>query len=302
MNLTPITYEEVLALIAATDKQIAENGRQMMAKSAEIDKQRAETEKELTEFRKETDKELAEFRKETDKELAEFRKETDKELAEFRKETEKELAEFRKETEKELTEFRKETEKELTEFRKETDKELAQAQKELAEARKETEKEMAILSKKIAALTEQVSGITDTLGRFAEEQIHPTLIALFREKGVELEEIYPRVDIKKDGKTLLEIDLLLVNTIYSVAVEVKHSLRQRDVDEHLKRLAKFRETSHRIIKGTTMYGAIAGLIVKKEVAQYAMKKGLYVIKPKGDSVEICNDKYFNPQTWAVNEA
>ena len=55
----------------------------------------------------------------------------------------------------------------------------------------------------------------------------------------------------------------------------------------------------RIIKGTTMYGAVAGMIVTKEVEAYAIKKGLFVIRPKGDGVEIANKASFKPQAWEV---
>ena len=221
MDLTPITYEQVLALFAKTDAQIAENYKQM-----------AETDKRLEKLMARTDEQIAE-----------------------------------------------------------TD-----------ELKTEVGKQFIVMSKKIAALTEQVSGITDTLGRFAEEQIRPSILRLFREKGIELEEIYPRVNIKKNGQSLLEIDLLLVNAMNTVAVEVKHSLRQKDVEDHLKRLAKLQESGHRIIQGTTIYGAISGIIVTNEVAQYAIKKGLYVIKPKGDNVEICNEKNFKPKTWGATAA
>ena len=141
--------------------------------------------------------------------------------------------------------------------------------------------------------------ITDTLGRFAEEQVRPKILELFRSRGIELEETHQRVRVEKDGQFLLEIDLLLVNTIYSVIVEVKHTLRQKDVDEHIERMEKLQETPSRAIKGTTMFGAVAGMIISDEVENYAIKKGLYVIKPKGDHVEISNQKDFEPQGWPI---
>lgn len=48
-----------------------------------------------------------------------------------------------------------------------------------------------------------------------------------------------------------------------------------------------------------MYGAVAGMIVSREVAQYAIKKGLFVIVPKGDNVEIANTKDFKPAAWPI---
>lgn len=165
----------------------------------------------------------------------------------------------------------------------------------------ETSKRFAETDKQLKLLAKQVAEVTDTLGRFAEEQVRPRILALFREKGIELEETHQRVRVEKEGKYLLEIDLLLVNTIYSVVVEVKNTLRQKDVDEHIERIEKLQETPSRSIKGTTLYGAVAGMIVAEEVEMYAIKKGLYVIKPKGDSVEISNGDNFTPQTWEIRQ-
>ena len=162
-----------------------------------------------------------------------------------------------------------------------------------------TSKQIEQTDIQLKLLAKKVDEVTDSIGRFAEEQVRPRILDMFRAKGIELEETHPRVTVKKNGQFLLEIDLLLVNTIYSVVVEVKNTLRQRDVDDHLDRLSKLQETPSRTIKGTTMYGAIAGMIVTDQVEKYAIKKGLYVIKPKGDSVEISNLDSFKPKTWEI---
>jgi hypothetical protein len=162
-----------------------------------------------------------------------------------------------------------------------------------------TEAQMAKTDKRLAALATEVGNITDSLGRFAEEQVRPKILQLFKDKGIELDEIYPRVVVKKDGQFFLEIDLVLVNTIYSVIVEVKNTLRQKDVDEHLDRMEKLQTLPAKMLKGTTMFGAVAGMIVTDEVEYYAIKKGLYVIKTKGDNVEISNKKSFQGKQWQI---
>jgi hypothetical protein len=183
-----------------------------------------------------------------------------------------------------------------------TDKQIAKTSEEVAETSRKIAKmseELAETGRYLKEVGKRVDDVTDTLGRFAEEQVRPKILELFRARGIELEETYPRVRVEKNGQYLLEIDLLLVNTIYSVAVEVKNTLRQKDIDDHLERMQKLQQTPSRTIKGTTMYGAVAGMIVTDEVANYAIKKGFYVIKPKGDTVEISNKADFKPKEWAV---
>ncbi len=163
----------------------------------------------------------------------------------------------------------------------------------------ETRRQLAETGAYIKNVAKQVAELTDTMGRFAEEQVRPKILELFREKGIELEETHPRVRVERNGKYLMEIDLLLVNTIYAVVVEVKNTLRQADIDDHVARLEKLQENPSRTIKGTTMYGAVAGMIVSSEVEKYAIKKGFFVIKPKGDGVKISNKTNFKPKEWVV---
>jgi hypothetical protein len=181
----------------------------------------------------------------------------------------------------------------------ENSKQLVESRKQLDIYKQENAESRRLLNIEMRKLARQVGDITDTLGRFAQEQVRPRLIEMFREKGVLMEEIHHNVVVEKQGSDYLEIDLLLVNTISSVVVEVKNTLKQKDVDEHIQRLEKLQETPSRSIKGTKMYGAVAGMIVNKEVEKYAIKKGLFVVKPKGDNVEISNDASFKPKTWDV---
>ena len=169
----------------------------------------------------------------------------------------------------------------------------------------ETEKQIKTLSaetdKQIRNLSKQVGEITDTMGRFAEEQVRPKILELFRQRGIELEETHLHVRVEKDGKFFLEIDMLLINTTYCVVVEVKNTLRHKDIDDHLSRLAKLKQTPGRTIQGTTMYGAVAGMIINEEVEHYAAKNGLFILKPKGDDIEIRNTSGFKPRTWQVED-
>ena len=176
-----------------------------------------------------------------------------------------------------------------------TNEQLAATDKQLAA----TNKQLAATDKQLKLLSKKVDDVTDSLGRFAEEQVRPKIVEMFREKGIELEETILHTQVKKNGIVLLEIDLLLINSIYSVVVEVKNTLREKHVDDHIKRMEKLQLTPSHAIKGTTMYGAVAGMIMTKEVEDYALRKGFFVIKTKGDNVAIVENIKFKPKTWQV---
>lgn len=163
----------------------------------------------------------------------------------------------------------------------------------------EGERQLEATKREISKLAKQVGEITDTLGRFSEEQVRPGALRLFKKEGLLLDEIYHRVVVKKEGRFLLEIDLLLANKTHSVAVEVKTRLRQKDVDEQVERLGLLQANPNRIVEGTTLLGAVAGMIVTDAVAEYAEKAGLYVLRPKGNTVEITNQDHFKPREWVV---
>ncbi len=192
----------------------------------------------------------------------------------------------------------------------ETDRKFAEfteASKRLAEEAAKDRKELREFQKLANDTNKRVADITDTIGRFAEEQVRPKILYLFRHRipSPDLQFVSSRFEVEtNDDIFLAEFDLLLTNDVdNSVAVEVKNRLRQADVDEHLDRLEKVKSHPNRkknkFIDGTTMYGAVAGMIVTKEVERYAMKKGLYVIAPSGQGVEVKNKPDFKAASWEI---
>jgi hypothetical protein len=81
-----------------------------------------------------------------------------------------------------------------------------------------------------------------------------------------------------------------------VAVECKSRLSKDDVDEMGDRLTKFKQAFPEYAQ-YTLYGAVAGIEINEGVDIYAYRKGLFVIRTNGESVEIANDDKFQPLAW-----
>ncbi len=163
----------------------------------------------------------------------------------------------------------------------------------------ETERVMNERSQKTERLIQQVSQelgkLGNRLGEFVEWQVRPAAVRLFRERGIDVHELHNGVSVKRaDGG--LEIDLLVVNDTEVVLIEVKSKLTQRDVDQHLERLAKFKQFMPRY-RDTQALGAVAAMVVTGEVAAYADRQGLFVLAQSGENVVILNDAQFQPQVW-----
>jgi hypothetical protein len=94
----------------------------------------------------------------------------------------------------------------------------------------------------------------------------------------------------------MEIDILVVNDTEVVLVECKSRLSQDDVNEFLEKLSQFKQAFPHY-QNFQAYGAVAGIEIDEGVDRYAYKKGLFVIKPSGETVAIINDLNFRPQSW-----
>ena len=173
--------------------------------------------------------------------------------------------------------------------------ELSQSQQELPQAQKETDKQIKETDKQINRVSKQIGELGNRLGEFVEWQVRPAVVRLFQERGIDVHEFHPGISVKRDNEGL-EIDLLVVNDTDAILVEVKSKLTQRDVDEHLQRLAKFKRLMPRF-RDVKALGAVAAMVVPNEVASYACRQGLFVLVQSGENVIILNDAEFTPRVW-----
>ena len=166
---------------------------------------------------------------------------------------------------------------------------------ETASTFRETERQMQDTDRKIKQVSTQIGQLGGRWGEFVEGLIAPACIAMFTELGIQVDEIYPRVK-KVIGGKMLEIDLLVANTVAAVLVEVKSQLQVEDVRNHLTRLADFKPFFPRYAN-CQVYGAVAGIVIESKADQFAIKQGLFVIEQSGETVRLANDREFKPNVW-----
>ena len=200
----------------------------------------------------------------------------------------KEFHERLLESDKKMEKSRMELDESLKKSRIEFDESLKKSQKESEKSRKDFNK--------------RLGQITGTWGKFVAEMVKPKIMKLFKDKGIPIKTTYQTVVGLLDDKMYYEIDLLLINSKIAVVVEIKSSLSVDDVKEHLVRLEKIQKVQpERLdLRGATLMGAVAGMIVENDADRFAYKHGLYVLRQKGNLVEIMNDKEFVPKEWKVS--
>lgn len=142
---------------------------------------------------------------------------------------------------------------------------------------------------------QQLGKLGNRLGEFVESQVRPAAVRLFRERGIEVQEISSDLSLQT-GQDGIEIDIFVVNGTEAIAIEVKSKLSKDDVDEHLERLVKFKRLLPRY-QSFNILGAVAAMVIPSDVARYAYRKGLFVIAQSGEDLVILNDEKFTPKIW-----
>ncbi|MCL2218305.1 MAG: hypothetical protein FWC23_02960 [Chitinispirillia bacterium] len=211
--------------------------------------------------------------------------ESDKAWRESRAENERVLAESRAERER----VRAETERVLAASRADTERARAETERALAEklaaSRAETER---ILAESRAdterAIKAWVSRVGNDIGYIVEVVLLPGIRQKMNDFGHNFNRLCPRYQCyRKDGRRLLEVDVLLENGTETMAVEVKTRLTKDGVQDHVTRLKTMRdnEAATNLI-GKKLYSAVAGLNIDSDASNMALDLGMYVIEMHED--------------------
>ncbi|MDR2096361.1 MAG: hypothetical protein LBP76_12730 [Treponema sp.] len=176
--------------------------------------------------------------------------------------------------------------------------ETARQMKETDRQMKETAQQMKETDKEIKEASRIAGNLGNKLGIVVEHLVLANINEKFNALGYEFSKTGIEVRIKDKNRNIMtEVDALLENGEYVLAIEVKTQLRIVDVDEHLERMEKLR--CYADARGDTrkFLGAVAGAVVNDNVKVYAQKKGFYVILQSGDTVTIENPAGSNPREW-----
>jgi len=118
---------------------------------------------------------------------------------------------------------------------------------------------------------------------------------MFRKRDIDVKWSSIRNRARKDGDEM-EIDIILENEEFVIAIEVKSTLNVKEVDWFLNKLELFKEFFPRF-KKHKLLGAVAGIVIEERADRYAYRRGLFVIVQSGETVKILNDEKFKPREW-----
>ena len=168
---------------------------------------------------------------------------------------------------------------------------------ELALMSKETDRQMKETDKMIKAMCKQSGSHGERLSAFVQEMLRPAVVRLFSQRHLPVHQIIGNMDAFDDnGRFKVGIDMLVIHSDTAIAFVCQSHMSQNDVDEHLERLAIFKDCFPLYGKFTIL-GAVAAMVLPEAVGHYAYRKGLFVLAQSGDAMEIRNDDAFKPHQW-----
>jgi hypothetical protein len=177
----------------------------------------------------------------------------------------------------------------------ESDRKWQEMREEMREMSKETDRQIQETNKEIKKVSTNLGRLGNKLGDFIEEMVYPAAVRLFKERGIDVHEVYRNVSYTGEREGI-EIDLLVVNNADIIAIECKSTLSIDDVNEHLERLEKLKRLLP-LYRDKQVMGAVTAMIIPDNVAQYAYKKGLFVIGQTGEQLVVRNDAKFKAKVW-----
>ena len=132
-----------------------------------------------------------------------------------------------------------------------------------------------------------IGRLGNKLGEIMESLMVPDLVARFRRLGYQFEHISRNHEIEDvEHDIIMEIDALLENGDCAMAVEVKVTLSDDDVKDHIVRMEKLRRHATLHNDNRTFYAAMAAAVIPKDTRIFTLKQGFYLIEVSGENIKI----------------
>ncbi|MGI9256372.1 MAG: hypothetical protein ACR2PY_05505 [Salinispira sp.] len=194
----------------------------------------------------------------------------------------------------ETAESQKETARQMKESDRRAERRMEEFDRQMKESDRRAERRGKKIDRRLRELNEL---FTSQWGKLIESLVKGDLVKLLNKRGIAVDNILVRREAKDiQGKPMAEFDLIACNGTETVVIEVKTTLRVRDVDHFLNSMKLFRTAMPRF-QNDIIYGGVAYIHVAEAADTYAQKKKLFVIKATGSSASIVNPSGFKPQKF-----
>ena len=179
--------------------------------------------------------------------------------------------------------------REVSVSQRETDRRMQETDRQM----QETGRHLKETGRHLRRLEELFNG---QWGKLMEALVEGDLVELLSRRGLEVDHTVCNLK-SKNGAPRWEIDIIAANGEEVVAVEVKTTLKVKQVADFIETLKVFPEEAPTVYRNKRTYGAVAYLKADEAADGYAERQGLYVIRATGSSASITNQDGFKPRTF-----
>jgi hypothetical protein len=192
--------------------------------------------------------------------------------------------------------------KETDERLKETDRQMKESDRRLKERMEESDRRlkerMEETDRRLKETTRIVGDLGNKFGTLSEHLIVPNMVEKFNALGYEFTKAGRNIELRgPDKKILTEIDILLENGEFAMAVEIKSDLNEAHVRQHAERMEKLRRYWDGRGDRRKLLGAVAGAIMGEAAKRCVLEAGFYAVVQAGDTVKIETPEGFSPKVW-----
>ena len=220
----------------------------------------------------------------SEKEIAEIWK-LFRETREQMKETDRRF----KETERLIKEGTQETDRRM----QEADRRFKETERLIKEGTKETDRQMKDTDRRLKKLDYMFTG---HWGKLMEALTAGGLRSALKERNIQVTGISCNVE-KTYQNNRREFDIIATNGEELIAVEVKTTLKLKQVQRFLENIQSFKNYFPEY-QDKKVYGAAAYLKSDEGSENYAERKGLFILNPAGNIIKVLNSPNFRPKQMA----
>ncbi len=194
---------------------------------------------------------------------------------------------------REVSTSQKETGKQIKTLSAETGEQIKTLAAELSASQKETDRQMKETDRRLRKLDDLFTG---QWGKLMEALVKGDLVELLNTRGIQVNGIAKEHERRWNGKQY-EFDIIAINGDEVVVVEVKTTLKLKDLEKFTEKLKVFKQILPEY-RDRTVYGAVAYLKANEGTEGNSENRGLFVIRATGSSASIINAKNFKPKAFA----
>jgi hypothetical protein len=145
----------------------------------------------------------------------------------------------------------------------------------------------------------KMGDLHNKFGKMAEHLVVPSITKRFNELGYSFKDVLPggRIIYDDEGKIKTQVDIILENATCIMAIEIKLTVRAKDIEHHINRIKILREDKTYKDDKRKIRGAIAGLIFEETEKKAAMEAGFYILTQSGKTMMIEVPEGFIPKDW-----